>query len=231
MSNRVALQPAFIMHRRPFRETSVLLEVFTRYYGRIALVAKGVRAAKSKLRPILQPFSPLLLSWQGKTELMSLVAAEPMGQPIFLQGDCLAAGFYLNELILSVFQKQDPHPNLFDHYQLTLNQLTQGILDQTILRLFEKKLLEEAGYGLPFQQVQADQYYQFCKETGLAICDPNGMTDEKIIFSGKNLLAIFAENFTDQAVLKDSKRLLRFALAALLGTKTIQSRKLLWEMK
>src|SRR5207253_3115583 len=107
---RISLQPAFILHHRPFRETSVLLDVFSEEYGLVSLVAKGVRTHRSKLKALLQPFVPLLVSWQGKSELMNLVSAEARTTPFQLHGDCLLSGFYLNELLVRLLQKEDPHP-------------------------------------------------------------------------------------------------------------------------
>src|SRR4029079_13195722 len=121
---RVLLQPAFILHHRPFRETSVLLDVFSEEHGRISLVAKGVRTHRSKLKALLQPFVPLLASWQGKNELMNLVSVEANGPPFQLCGDCLLSGFYVNELLVRLLQKQDPHPRLFSYYVSTLHALT-----------------------------------------------------------------------------------------------------------
>ncbi len=110
---RIILQPAFILHRRPFRETSLLLQVLTRTMVGFPLLARGVRTERSRLRPILQPFSSLLLSFQGRGDLMTLQTAEPSGLPVFLQGERLASGFYLNELLIRFLPESNPHPGLF----------------------------------------------------------------------------------------------------------------------
>src|SRR5580693_2734969 len=104
---RILLQQAFILHHRPFRETSLLLDVFTEEHGKISLIAKGVRKHRSTLKALLQPFVPLLVSWQGKNELMNLVSVEAKGPPFQLRGDCLLSGLYVNELLVRVLQKQD----------------------------------------------------------------------------------------------------------------------------
>lgn len=222
------LQPAFILHRRPFRETSLLLDVFTQEYGRVSLIAKGVKSPRSKWRGILEPFLPLLIAYRGKTELMHLQIAEPAGVPVFLQKNNLTVGFYLNELLIKLLQKQDPHPMLFNAYQNMIFHLAKNQLDQKTLRLFEKKLLEEIGYGLPFKHIEADQFYRFCGEQGFVLCSQNETIKKTPIFSGKNLLALCAGELNNSNVLQDANKILRFAIAHVLGNKTIQSRKLLF---
>ncbi|HSW69916.1 MAG TPA: DNA repair protein RecO [Gammaproteobacteria bacterium] len=228
---RISLQPAFILHHRPYRETSLLLDILTRDHGRISLIARGVRKNRSKLRPLLQPFSPLLLSWQGKTELMTLQTAESQGIPISLCGECLLSGFYLNELLMRLLQKQDPHPQLYTIYHHTLLELAQSTLQQKHLRLFEKKLLNELGYGLQLDHsipdrkpFLPDQLYQFHPEQGFGPCDQNPL--QNTTFSGKSLLALASEQLEDEESLLEIKRLMRIALGILLGPKPLQSRKL-----
>ncbi len=228
---RISLQPTFILHHRPYRETSLLLDVFTKEYGRIALIAKGVRKSRSALRALLQPFSPLLISWQGKTELMTLQVAESEGLPIRLQGECLLSGFYLNELLIRLLQKQDPHPQLYTIYHHTLLELERAELQQKHLRLFEKKLLAEIGYGLQLQHTipdgkafLADRFYRFYPEQGFELSPSN--EPEGMAFSGKNLLALAAEQLDDPDVLREAKRLMRMALSAILGPQPLHSRKL-----
>ncbi len=222
---RVLLQPAFILHHRPFRETSVLLDVFTEEHGLVSLIAKGVRTQRSKLKALLQPFVPLLLSWQGKNELMNLVSVEAKNRPFQLVGDCLLSGFYVNELLVRVLQKQDPHPQLFAHYQSTLEALTVLPLNQSILRIFEKKLLEEIGYGLCWhedfstgQAILPDKYYQYYPGDGFKQIESGG-------FKGEALLTIANESFTE-VYLQDAKRLMRIVITALLSDQTLYSRKL-----
>ena len=222
---RMILQPAFVLHHRPYRETSVLLDLFTQEQGRIALVAKGVRNQRSPLRALLQLFTPLLVSWQGKGELMTLSSAEPNGLPMQLRGDCLLSGFYLNELLTRLLHKHDPHPALYTIYQHTLIELQGGVLQQKTLRVFEKKLLAELGYGLQIEKVIAEKYYHFCPEQGLTECLENA-TPLTRIFSGKHLLAIAAEQLESEELLRDAKRLMRLALGGLLGPKPLQCRSL-----
>jgi DNA repair protein RecO (recombination protein O) len=226
---RVSLQPAFILHHRPFRETSVLLDIFSEEHGRISLVAKGVRTHRSKLKALLQPFVSLLVSWQGKNELMSLVSVEANGPPFQLRGDCLLSGFYVNELLVRVLQKQDPHPRLFSHYVSTLHALTMLPLNQSILRIFEKKLLEEIGYGLQWhedfstrQPLMPDKYYQYHPGNGF-----KQINDQQVGgFKGESILAFAHELLTTQEYLQDAKRLMRMVMTTLLGHQNLQSREL-----
>ncbi len=230
---RISLQPAFILHHRSYRETSLLLDVFTKDYGRIALIARGVRKNRSRTRPLLQPFHPLLISWQGKTELMTLQIVEPQGVPITLQGECLLSGFYLNELLMRLLQKQDPHPQLYTIYQETLLELQQSHLQQKYLRLFEKKLLTELGYGLQLQYsipdgnpFLADRLYRFYPEQGFERCESHQNISQSTFFLGKHLIALAREELNDEESLREIKRLMRIALGYLLGPEPLQSRRL-----
>src|SRR5512143_65473 len=150
---RINNEPGFVLHTYPFKETSVVAEVFTRGHGRVALIARGARRPASALRGLMQPFTPLLLSWFGKSELKTLHAAEWQGGLVSTQGRALMCGFYLNELLLRLLARGDPHEVLYDRYVDTLDQLA-GDASATdyerILRRFEKNLLAEIGYGATF---------------------------------------------------------------------------------
>lgn len=224
---RVPLQPAFILHRRPYRETSALLDIFSYEYGRVALIARGARNNRAGLRSILQPFIPLLISWQGKSELMTLTSAEARGDILQLAGDALLSGFYLNELLVKVLQKQDPNPRLYTIYEHTLLELQNANQLQKTLRIFEKKLLEELGYGLQLQNDFAtgdpflsEKFYQYYPDHGFK------QGDQERGFKGKSLLALAKEELNDEECLRDAKRLMRLVLSALLGFEEIHSRKL-----
>lgn len=235
---RVAFQPAYILHYRPYRETSLLLDLFSQDHGRIALVSRGTRKSRSPTKALLQPFNPLLISFQGKSELMNLIEVEPNGPHSQLRGDCLLSGFYLNELLMRVLQKHDPHPRLYAVYQQTLLTLQSMPLQQKTLRLFEKKLLEELGYGLQLAHDFAtgaplihDKNYRFYPEFGFKIGDENDNPASAMIFSGKSLLALAREELEDPEVLRDAKRLMRQVLGPLLGPQPLQSRKLFIEVE
>src|SRR5438105_1241138 len=125
---RISLEPAYVLHRRPYRETSLLLDIFTATYGRISLIARGTRTGRSPSRSILQPFVSLLVSWQGQSELMSLVSVEVNREQgaVQLSKTGLLSAFYLNELLFKVLQKQDPCPELYTIYQHTLLKLQEA---------------------------------------------------------------------------------------------------------
>jgi DNA repair protein RecO (recombination protein O) len=230
---RILLQPAFILHRRSYRETSLLLDVLTKEYGRIGLIARGVRLPRSPLRALMQPFIPLLISFQGKSELMTLTSVEAQTTPIQLRGDCLLSGFYLNELLVRALQKSDPHPQLYTIYHQTLIELQSDKLEQKVLRLFEKKILTELGYGLQLQYdfvtrevLSAEQLYHYVAEQGFTICTELMHENSARIFSGKSLLALAREQLIDEECLRDAKRLMRLLLGSLLGMQQMNSRKL-----
>ncbi len=232
---RINLEPAFILHTRPYRETSFLLEVFAKEHGRISLIARGARKHKSK--SLLQPFIPLLLSWQGKSELMTLQTIEPQTGFGRLKGDGLLSGFYLNELLMRLLQKHDPYPQLYTIYHHTLLKLAQMPFQEEVLRLFEKKLLEELGYGLQLRHdvqngepLVAERFYRFYPEQGFIRSERWSEDISPLLFSGKSLLALAEEQWTDKELLKEAKRLMRAALLAILGSKPLHSRKLFIEV-
>ena len=146
--NRLEDEPAFVLHSYPFRETSLLVEIFSRHHGRVPLVARGARRPKSAVRGLLMNFQPLTLSWFGKHEVRTLHSAEWQGGQPLLQGTALLCGFYLNELLLNLMVRDDPHEQLFDYYQQTLMRLALGADLASTLRCFEKHLLQELGYAL-----------------------------------------------------------------------------------
>lgn len=230
---RVTLQPAYVLHRRAYRETSYLVELFTPEYGRLTVSAKGVKKAKSTSQGILQPFTPLLVSWSGRGELMTLTQADLNGQALGLQGESLFTGFYLNELIMALLQKWDEHPHLYHAYEDTIYQLHHNGLDEKVLRAFEKTLIEELGYGIlprnlnENNEIEVDKYYRFVPDQGFVVSELGEDVKAKVtVFSGKSLLEIAADDWSDADAMRDAKRLTRFILAPLLGNKQIHSRKL-----
>jgi DNA repair protein RecO (recombination protein O) len=226
----VLLQPAYVLHRRAYRETSFLVELFTPEYGRLSVIAKGVRKARSASPGLLQPFTSLLVSWQGKADLMTLTHVEMRHAPTRFAGECLFAGFYLNELLTCLLEKWDAHPGLYAAYERALQGLNQAVLDEQCLRSFEKCLLEELGYGILSQSdrvwqqtILPDKHYRFVPEQGFVLAQAEVGT---ITFPGAHLLAIAKEQWTNPGVLKDAKRLTRLILTPLLGTRQLHSRKL-----
>ncbi|MDF2866582.1 MAG: hypothetical protein K0S11_52 [Gammaproteobacteria bacterium] len=224
------LEPGFILHTRAYRDTSLIVELFTQEYGRVPVVARGARGRKS-WQGLLQPFVPVFTSWSGKEELMSLHNIEQNGIPYWLAGRKLLSGFYLNELLMRLLHRFDPHPELFNHYIETLKQLAQPGEEEYVLRLFEKRLLDELGYGLVLQHealsdiaIEEQFYYRFEPQQGL-IKVSNEAHLAPNVFAGKVLLAVAHENLTE-AELPATKRLMRLALSELLGDKPLRTREL-----
>lgn len=227
---RVVLQPAFVLHTRPFRDTSLLVDLFTVQYGRISAIARGVRSSKSRLRGLLLPFVPLLVSWSGKSDLVTLGKVEADNLAYNLSGTNLLSGFYLNELLVRLLTHHDSHPNIFHAYQNTLGNLRNSNDLQITLRLFEKQLLSEVGYGLQLtkdaagQAIMEHHNYYYEHEHGFIACVNQ---DRQDVFSGKSLLALQHNNLTDVAILRDTKRLMRSIFNHLLGDKPLKTRELL----
>lgn len=232
---RINNEPGFILHTYPFKETSVVAEVFTRCHGRVALIARGARRPTSALRGLMQPFTPLLLSWFGKSELKTLHAAEWQGGLIAPQGRALMCGFYLNELLLRLLARGDSHEQLYDRYVGTLDQLAgQCVTDyERILRHFEKNLLAEIGYGATFDidadsgaPIEPDARYVFQPERGAL--RENGQPGCPV--SGQTLIDLAASRFERPTTLVEAKSLMRTLINHTLGAKPLYTRQLLREL-
>ncbi|HEY1284181.1 MAG TPA: DNA repair protein RecO [Steroidobacteraceae bacterium] len=227
MRRRVQLAAGYILHHRPYRDTSRILEVLTRDAGRMSLFARGVRGPKAKLAAELQPFRLLLLSWSGKGEAPQLTGAEGAPENSPLPSKCLMAGFYLNELLLKLTHRHDPVPALFDAYHLALEALKAGAAIEPTLRLFEKHLLDLLGYGLALEAdassgagIDADAYYHFRPAHGLVPV----ATDAPGALWGASLIALAREELTPGRVLEDARRLLQGALAQCLEGRELNTR-------
>jgi DNA repair protein RecO (recombination protein O) len=239
---RINNEPGFVLHTYPFKETSVVAEVFTRGHGRVALIARGARRPASALRGLMQPFTPLLLSWFGKSELKTLHAAEWQGGLVSPQGRALMCGFYLNELLLRLLARGDAHERLYDCYVDTLDQLAGeacAIDYERILRRFEKNLLAEIGYGATFD-VDADSgtpiepgaRYVYQLERG-ALRIPEGVNSvgqPGCPVSGQTLIDLAAGHFERPATLVEAKSLMRALINHTLGAKPLYTRQLLREL-
>lgn len=229
---KTLLQPTYILHSRPYRDTSLLLELFSQEHGRVSVVARGAKGPRSQFKGLLQPFVALLMSWQGKGELMTLTGAEASGIAPDFRGNALLCGFYLNELLMKLLHRDDAHPLLYQAYQHAVVDLQQGVSQQIILRNFEKQLLAELGYALHLTHetlsgdaIQNDFYYRYDPSQGLIVCNAN-MANSYSVFRGDSLLALHENNLNTEDSLRDAKRLLRMALNRLLGNKPIKSREL-----
>lgn len=152
---RAEQEPAWLLHHRPFRDTSRILDLLTRHHGRVSVVARGSRSARSKLRGLLRPFMPLTVSWVSRSDLGTLTGAEIGGAPVSLAGDALLSGYYLNELLLNLMHRHDPQVEIFDAYAATVRGLASGDPVPVRLRSFEIELLKLLGYALDFTAPQA----------------------------------------------------------------------------
>ena len=231
---RITGQPAFVLHSYPHKETSLIVDVFTREYGRIALVAKGAKRPHSQLRGVLQTFQPLQAGWTGKSELRILTGAEWVGGMLPLEKTALLCGFYLNELLVKLLARDDPHPVLFDHYVATLNQLAHNEPPPIVLRKFERALLKETGVAADLtrctgtrQAVDAGQVYVVDPERGPR---PARAADAWPKITGKTLLDMEREEYGDVATQAQSKLLMRFLLAHQLGGATLNTRQILIDL-
>jgi DNA repair protein RecO (recombination protein O) len=231
VNSRIQLVPAYLLHQRPYRESSALLEMFTASHGRVALVARGVRSPRSRRRGELQPFRALRLSWNARSELGTLTAVEADGTPLSFKGTVLYSAFYMNELLLRLLARHDPHPGLYMLYQASLQNFAHGLDVEPVLRLFEKRLLQELGYGLLLdceaetgEPVQQERYYDYQLESGPVVAE--GESAQGFIFKGASLIALEQETMTTAEALRDAKRLTRAALNLYLGNKPLNSREL-----
>ena len=226
----VELEYGFLLHRRPYRETSVLAEIFTLNHGRIGVVARGARRSRSAFRQSLQAFRPLLFSWQGRGELMTLTAAETAHPIMGLSGDYAISGFYANEILLRLLPRNDPHPSLFTTYETLLTALRNQWDMELSLRRFEKQLLDALGYGLvlnhDFEErpIVSEWRYLYAIETGPVVLKEGDRATDTTV-TGATLLGLSSGHLKGEA-LQESKRLMRRVLAYYIGDKPLVSREL-----
>jgi DNA repair protein RecO (recombination protein O) len=229
-------EPAYVLHSYPFKETSLVVEVFTRNLGRLGLVARGARRPRSSLRGRLMAFQPLSLSWAGKAELRTLHRAEWLAGHPQLSGLSLMCGFYLNELLLKLLAREDPHEGLYLAYAEALEAFRGAQPPAWALRRFEKKLLRELGYGMLLERdvagdpIRRDANYAYRLERGPElVLDPRPAAAVEL--SGKTLLDMAADDYRDPLTLQQSRALMRFVLNHHLGGQVLHTRQLLREMQ
>lgn len=228
MSDKVFYsQPAYILHYQHYRETSLIIEALTRDFGRVSLIAKGVRKTKSKTVGLLRPFKPLCLSFMGNSGLKIITQIEAADLPGELTGMALYCGYYVNELIGHFLHKDDPYPELFQHYQECLINLSGREVYEPALRIFELYLMDAIGYGLNLgydyhseKPIESNKKYLFNKDGGF-IEDRNGQ------FSGNTLLAMQQKKFDDPKVMNEAKFLMRIVIDHHLQGKQLKSRSVI----
>ncbi len=235
-SHRIAEQPAFVLHSYPYRETSLIIDVFSRDHGRLALVAKGAKRPHSALRGVLQTFQPLSMSWSGKSEMRTLTGAEWVGGMLPLMGDALLCGFYVNELLVKFCAREDPHPQLFHHYVVTLTRLAHDEPPVQVLRSFERVLLRETGYAMALDRtvarkaVTAEGRYVFDPERGVREA-ANGLPAHWPVVSGQTLLDMECDDYHRAQTVAQSKTLMRFLLNTYLGGTPLATRQILLDLQ
>lgn len=225
MAQRVEATAAYVLHARPYRETSLLIDLLTLEHGLVSVVARGARKPGSRLRPCLQPFQLLQVGWQGRSELKSLRMAEATEVGAMLQGRSLLCGLYLNELVQRLLSPFDPQPRVFVLFRYALNELKLATDIEGALRTFERQLLEQLGFALDCSSVAAERCYEWRPDAGLRPCDSGAG------IPGDHLIAIEHDRYEDPAVRRSAKRLMRVRLAELLGDRPLRSRELFLKRK
>ena len=226
---RVANEPAFLLHRRPYTESSVLIDLFSRHHGRMVLIAKGARKLKSRWRGSLLPFQSLIAAWSGRGEVKTVTGIEGEGPSCVLRGKALYCGYYMNELVLRLLHRFDPHEDVFDNYANALALLSTEEDQERVLRIFEKQLLRDLGYGMHLVRdadrgnpIDPGERYRYRPDAGpLQYSD----TDHRgVSVHGATLLALEEEVEFDERTRRESKRLIRSVLDYHLDGQTLRTR-------
>jgi len=227
--------PAFVLHQRPYRETSLLLDVFSEQYGRVSLVAKGVRSKKRSQLGLLQLYQPLLLSWMGRGELQTLTTVEADKPRYILQANSAFCGLYINELMVKLLPLNLPEIEIFKAYKNVLFNLQDTENMEVELRLFEKRLLVNLGYGLVLDHdVETDQLidenYRYIYRPDAGLYRLHESSSEPSI-SGRSLQHLINERDFDTQSLLEIKQLMRSVIHFYLGGKPLQSRALFAQLQ
>jgi DNA repair protein RecO (recombination protein O) len=236
--SRVDAQPAYVLHTYPFRETSLIVELFSRDFGRMALLARGARRPRSAIRGVLMAFQPLEVGWAGKGEVLTLMRAEWQGGLPLLAGEALFCGYYLNELLMHLLPREDPHEKLFARYADMLETLAArpaGPERESGLRSFEKALLGELGYGLTLDRdnegdsIEPGCQYTYRMEQGPVRIEYAGAVAP--VVNGKTLLDLAAEDFSEPRSRSEAKLLMRTLLAHYMAGPELETRKIFKELQ
>ncbi|WP_316364322.1 DNA repair protein RecO [Candidatus Thiodiazotropha sp. CDECU1] len=230
------LRPAFVIHRRDYRNTSLLLELYLADQGRLPAIARGAKSGRSTRAMLLQPFSPLRVSLSGRGEVKSLTQVEPDGRPYRLQGERIYCGIYLNELLTRLLQRGDPNPTLYVNYQYTLDRLASGESPDQCLRDFEVCLIKELGYGMLLdrtadtdQPIESEQTYDYHIEHGPVLAQGGAESDAGI--HGRTLICLHRGERLDEQGKAEAKQLMRRVISYYLGDRPLKSRELFQSLK
>jgi len=230
---RVEHEPGYVLHTYPYKETSLIVEAFARRFGRVALLARGARRPRSAMRGVLLSFHPLRLSWSGSADLANLVGAEWAGGIPLLGGRGLMCGFYVNELLLRLLPRDDPHESLFDAYAETLGRLAMQEVS-AVLRGFEKRLLAELGYA-PLLETDAasrpidpERLYGYEPDRGPV--PANGARAGQLLVSGRTLLDVAAGDYARPETRDEARALMRVLIGERLHGQALHTRSILMEL-
>ncbi len=238
LRSKVDGQPAYVLHSLPFRETSLIVEVFSRDFGRMALLARGARRPRAAIRGLLMGFQPLEIGWAGKGEVLTLMKAEWVGGQPLLGGEALFCGYYLNELLMHLLPREDAHQTLFARYAETLQRLaahSDAATREGDLRSFEKALLQELGYGLMLEHdaagepIAAEAFYTYRMEQG-PVRLAHAEADAQVV-RGSSLLDLGAGDFSNPRSRGEAKTLMRTLLSYYLGGQELETRKIFKELQ
>jgi len=231
--SRYKLHDAYILHSRQYKESSLIVDLFTREYGRVSVIAKGAKKGKQSKLALLQPFTPVVVSWVGKGELYTLTNVEMNGIFKYLYGKNLLCGYYVNELILRFLHKQDPYEILYDCYSDVILSLKLTNEIEPKLRQFECVLFKELGYGLNLiiesesgNIIDANKSYYYDIELG-PVLERN--SNNSIQVSGDTLLSLDNNTFSNKNTLNESKKLMRFIINYHLSGKPLKTHQLRWK--
>ena len=235
MKRRAEHEPGFVLHAYPYKETSLIVEAFTRRFGRVGLLARGARRPRSMLRGVLLAFHPLRMTWSASAELGTLISAEWGGGQATLAGPGLMCGFYINELLLRLLPRDDPHEALFDAYGAALSRLAAGEPQAPVLRSFERRMLGELGYAPVLDRdaasgadIQPAKHYAYEAERGPV---ETSRTNGESVICGRTLLDMAADNYDDARTREESRRLMRALIGERLGGQTLHTRAVLSELQ
>jgi DNA repair protein RecO (recombination protein O) len=235
MKRRAELEPGFVLHSYPYKETSLIVEVFSRRFGRVGLLARGARRPRSAMRGVLLAFHPLRLTWTATAELGTLMAVEWGGGQKMLSGIALMCGFYVNELLLRLLPRDDPHEALFDAYASALGRLAAGESQAGVLRAFERRMLAELGYAPVLDRdaangtaIEPAKHYAYEPERGPV---ETRSSDGDSVISGRTLLDMAAYNYESTRTREQARRLMRTLIADRLGGQDLHTRAVLAELQ
>lgn len=226
----VSLESAYVLHARHYRETSGLIEFFTKDHGRICLLAKGYKSNTRSRKSFLQPFRKLSIAWVGRSELKTLTISEEQNTPVKLDSQTLISGLYLNEIMIRLLQPLDPHPELFTMYEKAIHLLAGSENIEVVLRLFERDILDLLGYGLQLNTScdgeDIDEDHQYCYIADMGPIKSSKPFDGGVLLKGKTLLSLSSSAMHDPGVLQEAKSLMRYVMSRYIGDKPLKTREL-----